>query len=221
MTVNNPWQEELPFSIYRAGWILLMIFLMPSLLCELGASVALASLISTFLALGACIGNAGQLGMRKLSGRDLLAVLGAYLAIIFSLAAVSPIWEELLDSLHIEYAKNQDMVEILRSSGNVDRVLLFISICIFTPIIEEVLFRRIIYGWFYLITPENAVIITSVLFSLAHFFIAGIPGLLIMGVGFQLIYLLRKNLLTAIMLHGLVNTVASLAQLYLPESMLK
>ena len=214
-----PWQKALPFAPLRAVWILISIFLLPSLFISFSLPDAIAILLSTTLALPACFGSKDELGIEiSVSGHDLLVVIAAYFGIIFLIAIISPIWTELLDKLQISYAKEQDVAELFREASRRDLVLLFISTCFITPIIEEILFRRIIYGWFCDLTDNNAALfITAACFSLAHFFILGIPGLFIMGIGFQLVYIWKKNLLLAILLHAVVNSIATLCQIFFPE----
>ena len=119
-----------------------------------------------------------------------------------------------LDFFHFEYAPKQDIAGTFESGTIIDKILLFICTCIFTPVVEEVLFRRIIYGWFALKNRYMAFFVTAAIFSVMHFFILGIPSLFFMGLGFQFVYLFHKNLLTAIILHSLVNTVASIAMAF-------
>ena len=170
--------------------------------------VAHAMLAASFSALFACWGNSAEFGLQKIEFRDFCIIFAAYLGIILLGAAVAPLWEELLSFLNIECAKEQEIVELFRSAGKRDRVFILISTCIITPVVEEVLFRRIIYSSWHHIHPPTAFFGTSLIFSLAHFFLMGIPGLLIMGLAFQLAYLIRENLLTAMLLHSVVNTMA-------------
>lgn len=213
MMKTDPWQEKLPWAPARCVWILLLIFFGPVIFQIMNFSVGLASLNTMILAFPACIGNPEQLGIRKLHGRDFLLIIGVYFAIISSIACVDPIWKMILAKYNIEYAKEQGIAEMIASSTIIDRLLLIASTCILTPIVEEVLFRRIIYGWFSVIDRYAAFFITSAIFSIMHFFILGIPGLFFMGMGFQFVYLLHRNLLVAILLHSLVNTVACIAMI--------
>lgn len=217
-----PWKNDLPLAPLRAFWILAAVFLFPSLFLFFSMPIAYAMLLSSLLALPACWGKSGELGANMLSLSDLRIIFAAYFGIILLGTVVSPLWEELIVKLNIECAKEQDIVELFRSANARDRVLMLISTCIITPVVEEVLFRRIFYDWFLRLTKNcgTAVILTSMLFSVVHFFILGIPGLFIMGAGFQLVYLLKRNLSAAIALHAVVNSIASLAQLFLPEELL-
>ncbi len=214
-----PWQKNLPFAPLRAIWILASIFLFPSLFISFSIPVAPAMLVSSLLSLPACFGKKDELGIKtSVSSNDLLLVIAAYIGIIFLTGIISPLWMGILDKLQIDYAKEQDVAELFRAAGCRELVMLFISTCIVTPIVEEVLFRRIIYAWFCEFTDKQAALfITSACFSLAHFFILGIPGLFIMGIGFQLVYIWKKNLLPAIMLHAMVNSIATLCQIFFPE----
>ncbi|MBO7328583.1 MAG: CPBP family intramembrane metalloprotease [Lentisphaeria bacterium] len=215
-----PWEKDLPFAPLRVVWILVSIFLLPSIfITALSIPETSAILVSSLAALLACFGRKEELGFKSIiSGSDLLIVAAAYAGIVFLVAIISPLWVEVLNKLQISYATEQDIAALFRDAGFLDHILLFISTCIITPIVEEVLFRRIIYGWFCDLTDSrNAFFITAACFSIAHFFILGIPGLFIMGIAFQLVYLWKKNLLLSILLHALVNTIATLCQIFFPE----
>ena len=132
-----------------------------------------------------------------------------YLIMMIVISCLSPLWELLLDSLGVDLAKKQDvLLDIANASGKM-LVFLFVCTCLITPFVEEVLFRRIIYGYFATYMPAvSAALITSLLFSMAHFFFYGAVSLFIMGLAFNLIYILRRNLWLAVMLHSLVNIMA-------------
>ena len=57
----------------------------------------------------------------------------------------------------------------------------------------------------------------SLIFSLIHFFLLGIPALFVMGLTFQVIYLVRRNLLSAMLMHSVVNLAACAEALWFPE----
>ena len=212
---SDPWQEKLPYAPLRAVWIIFSLFLVPGILFSFSIAQSQVPLYSVLIALPACISSPRQLGLRSVAARDFLAIILSYLVIIFALALTAVPWKLFLDHMAIEYAEQQ-MLMMVKNATRHEQIQLYFAICVITPIVEEVLFRRIIYGGWAQIHRPTALFGTSLLFSLAHFFLLGIPGLFIMGLVFQLIYLLRKNLLTAILLHGLVNTVALLANIFFP-----
>lgn len=211
-----PWQEELSYPVLRFLWILFSLFILPTLLILTGVRESLAPAISTLTALPACIAGSTKLGIDKLSVADGFIIPAFYAAIILTSAVPSLLWKLLLDAYGGDFSQKQEILDIIKNSPFQDRIYMFMSVCVLTPIIEEVAFRRIIFSWFRKLWKSAlpSVLITSLLFSVAHFFVMGIPGLFIMGLGFQIIYIFRRNLLSAILLHALVNSVAFLINFY-------
>ena len=211
----RPWKEELEFPLFRFVWAISALLLFPSLLCCAGLPETSIPLASTLAALPVCVGSTGQLGIKPLKAGDFGLILLFYGVIILLTSVTTPVWQMLLDKLQITYSEKQDdILELLSSRSIRSRLLVYMSVCVITPVVEEVIFRRIVYSYFVRVNQFAGILITSLLFSLAHFFIYGIPGLFIMGLAFQLIYLLRQNLLTAMILHGLVNTMVFLVHYF-------
>ena len=211
-----PWQADLPLASLRLIWILSALLLLPSFVAAVGVPKNFIPLISTMAALPACIADSTQLGIRKLETKDFFIIPAVYVAIILAAAFPAALWQAFLKSLGTDFAEKQEVLELIKNAAFRDRIYMFLSVCVVTPVIEEVAFRRIIFSWFRKVSKSAIppILLTSLLFSLAHFFVLGIPGLLVMGIGFQVIYLLRKNLLAAIALHAVVNTVAVTMQFF-------
>lgn len=75
------------------------------------------------------------------------------------------------------------------------------------PLVEEILFRRVIFGYLAGKLPwVVSLVITSAAFGLIHTEIRTLPGLILLGAGFQLVYLWQKSLYPAIIMH-LTNNV--------------
>ena len=208
---SEPWGDNLFLAPVRAIWIFFCLLILPGILAIAGLSPLYLSLVPMLAALLACIGTPVQLGMKKLSIKDICWTVFAYILMMSLIILLSPYWEALLEHYGIETAEQQEALnEVENSSGSLVPVL-FICMCILTPIVEEVQFRRIIYGGFRNICPAwLAVIATSLIFSAVHFFVKGFVSLFIMGLMFNLIFLFRKNLWASILLHAIVNSVAFL-----------
>lgn len=88
-------------------------------------------------------------------------------------------------------------------------VLLAIAAVIIAPISEEILFRRVIYGFIAArIGITGSIIFTSLLFAIIHDSFAQFPALFLLGVAFQLMYLHFHSLYPALLLHFLNNAAA-------------
>lgn len=108
-------------------------------------------------------------------------------------------------------SENEMAVQSLFSNDPLQLFLLFLLLCVFTPIVEEVVFRKIIYNF---IEPRSnhiiAIIVTGVIFGLMHVlafgdFIQSIPYIF-MGLTFGYIYYrANKNIYVTIGVHFLNN----------------
>ena len=205
---TEPWSKAVSLPYLRCLWVFLSLLLLPSLFFNLGIPDIYLPLCSTLIALPACIAPLDALGIKPVKLNDLPAVIAGYLAIIVLSALILPLWEKLLHFLAIDYAKQQVLFELLPRCGRLQLIQLFVAVCLITPVVEEIVFRRIIFGEISRFNPAAAFVFTALLFSAVHFFILGIPGLFVMGIFFQLICLYRQNLTLSIIMHALVNSIA-------------
>lgn len=205
-----PWSEDLPLSPLRMVWIFGMLIFGMLIVRMFNIPDVQSMLAVELLALVACIGTYPQLGMKKLEGKDIIAVFLFYIGMMLLVMLISLPWDMFLERTGTEVAEKQEVLnDVAANTQWRERIFMYLAVCVVTPVVEEVLFRRIIYGMFLKKMPVAvAVFLTSALFAVIHFFIKGLPALFIMGVSFQLIYLTRKNLYSSILLHSLVNTVA-------------
>ncbi|MBI9009742.1 MAG: CPBP family intramembrane metalloprotease [Tenericutes bacterium] len=108
-------------------------------------------------------------------------------------------------------SENEMAIQSLFSNDPLQLFLLFLLLCVFTPIVEEVVFRKIIYTF---IEPRSnyiiAIIVTGAIFGLMHVlafgdFIQSIPYIF-MGLTFGYIYYrANKNIYVTIGVHFLNN----------------
>ena len=214
-SVDVPWTEKLPFIPLRIIWILASLLILPTIFFKLQLPMYLVPLCSVCAALPACIGTLAQLGIKALRKRDFSTILVIYLIIVVFSAVIGNIWQDFLAGRGYDFAEQQDIIREICNATTIQRVFMFISVCLLTPVVEEVLFRRLIYGLWSSKLWLAATIFTSLLFSLMHFFVLGIPTLFLIGLGCQFICLYRQNLLLSILLHCLINTVAFFANIAL------
>lgn len=97
----------------------------------------------------------------------------------------------------------------LSKSFGLNTFLSGINMIIIAPIIEEFVYRGIIFNYCRKKTSLHwAVLISASLFSIVHFNPEGIIFLLIYGVMFAIVYYKTNNLLIPILLHSSINAIA-------------
>lgn len=113
-----------------------------------------------------------------------------------------------------ETSQNELTIQGLFQANPIQLVLLFLLLCVFTPITEEVVFRKILYNY---VQPRTghvvAIIISGAVFGLMHViayqdFIQSIPYIF-MGLIFGLIYYRsKKNIFVTMGVHFLNNLMS-------------
>ncbi|MGB3160560.1 MAG: CPBP family intramembrane glutamic endopeptidase [Carnobacterium sp.] len=128
--------------------------------------------------------------------------------IAFASQIVASLIESQLLGLQMESANTQN---ILLTIGKYPFYLIIVSIM--APIMEELVFRKVIFGFFYDLTGVvGAAVISSLLFAFIH---ADSHILLYstMGFVFSYLYVKTKNIATPIIAHILMNTSVILLNL--------
>lgn len=111
---------------------------------------------------------------------------------------------------------NQTTIEDIIKSGYI--LPMIISTTIAAPFVEELIFRKSIFGLFR--NPYIGLAVSSICFGLIHViggkdYINCIPYI-IMGVGFGIVYIKNQlNIIPCILLHALVNGISILGLLFL------
>ncbi|WP_369903609.1 type II CAAX prenyl endopeptidase Rce1 family protein [Bacillus manliponensis] len=100
--------------------------------------------------------------------------------------------------------------DIIDTTSTFSKVLSVISVCIFAPIMEEIIFRgfflnRMAYKW----GIKPAIIVSSLMFGFGHI---DVIGAFLFGVIMCLLYIKTKSLWTAIIVHALNNTIVTIIQ---------
>jgi membrane protease YdiL (CAAX protease family) len=114
---------------------------------------------------------------------------------------------KLMDLVHLN-AQDQQMVQQLQdpSLSVPEKAFLGVVAVVFAPVVEELLFRGILYPALKKLgRPPLAVWGSSALFALAHFNIATFVPLLVFAVALIYLYETFENLLAPIVAHGLFN----------------
>ena len=118
-------------------------------------------------------------------------------------------WKFTMRKLEIPFADKQDLLGLVDFSNPLQITLLVLMSAVIMPFVEELVFRRVLYGVLAKSGNFNAAgFITSGIFSAAHGYLAGAPGLFLGGIAFQWLYSRHRNLGSAIFIHSLFNTVS-------------
>lgn len=111
-------------------------------------------------------------------------------------------------------SENEMAIQGLFSSDPVQIVMLFLLLCVFTPIVEEVVFRKVLYNFLQPRTSDIvAILLSGAIFGLMHViayqdFIQSIPYIF-MGLVFGYIYYrANKNIYVTIGVHFLNNFIS-------------
>lgn len=135
-------------------------------------------------------------------------VLGFFLAIFVQ--GIAGAIETYVFKVEIGSENTQQLVEIAKSFP-----LFFVVFTIIGPILEEIVFRKVIFGALY--TRFNfwtAVIVSSLIFGIVHLEIEHLLIYTAMGATFAFLYVKTKRLIVPIITHMLVNTFASIMTFY-------
>ena len=151
---------------------------------------------------------ASEIPLRRLSAQDIKLCVKMWLPLLLTVGVVTLLWSSLLKYLHIPFQEKQVWLTVIKEYHGVESVQLFFGLCVLPPVVEELLFRRLIYAELLRFGKVTAFVVTAILFALCHFFAAGMPGLFVLGAAFQFVFLKQKNLSAAMLLHGLVNAAA-------------
>lgn len=154
------------------------------------------------------------LGLRKPQGRDLLYALGGFIVYFLLYVIVATLAKVLVPSLDLEQSQQ---IGFQTAKTATQLSLVFISLVIIPPVVEEILFRGFLYTGLRTKWPKwLAAVVTSVIFAAAHLqFGSGAPLLWVAAIdtfvlSLVLVYLREKTdgLGAPIVLHMLKNGIA-------------
>ena len=156
-------------------------------------------------------GGKKSLNLSPMTFKDFKYCFGGTFLIIFTYALVNALWKYFLTICQIPFAENQYLMLLAGQATGWEFFLLAILVTFPVPIAEELLFRRILFAAFLQRSQSLAWFGTAAVFAAVHLFLAGLPGLFIIGLGFQYLYISRQNLAVSIFSHSLLNACAVLA----------
>jgi hypothetical protein len=162
--------------------------------------------------------------VRLLPNREMLTVLGAFflIGLLAVIVAVAPLGKAAFPALGLRPANwkypqgMKQVIDVVREPHELILSLLLLSVL--APVVEELVFRGLLYGWIagrWGGTP--ALIVSSLAFAAAHWEPAHI--ILVLPLGFLFGWLRRRtdSLLPSLFSHIVNNGFALLAAVYLPN----
>lgn len=156
------------------------------------------------------------LGIQKLSLKDIKSIFAIWLLVVLCLIPAMIVWKSFLVYFNIPHAEQQELMLLIKEASCLELGILFFLVAISAPLSEEIFIRRFLYGAVEeLAGMKVAIVFTAIAFAIAHFYLLGLPGLLILGFALQFLYLSTNNLASSILFHGFFNTCSLLAARFL------
>ncbi|MBD8007173.1 CPBP family intramembrane glutamic endopeptidase [Bacillus norwichensis] len=127
-------------------------------------------------------------------------------------------------------ASIEQMIGVKPGSENTQEILNLIDLfpaivlisSIIGPILEEIVFRKVIFGTLYNRLPFGmAAVISSIIFAFAHMEPIHLILYTAMGFVFAFLYVQTKRIIVPIIAHVMMNTLVVVAQRFIPEDMEK
>lgn len=149
------------------------------------------------------------LNLQHWEWRFLAIGVGLALPVLLLNGGVITLWVELFNYLGFPLPDETALEIIIKDAGTGLFVSLAIMAIVLAPVVEEIVFRRVLFGF----TSTRygapiALFLTSAVFALIHLDWKNLPGLFILGMVFQVTTLLCRSLWPAIIMHSTNNTIA-------------
>jgi len=148
-------------------------------------------------------------GWKPGDGRMVVGGLLAVLPVVFAAQGLTSIFSE---------GGRQPLLDYwMANPGPGARALVVVMAVVVAPVCEEFLFRGYLFNvgrkyagtWW-------AMLVASLLFAAIHGHLPSVPGLLLLAVGFNLVYVWTGSLLAPIVMHAIFNGLSLLAALLWP-----
>lgn len=146
-----------------------------------------------------------HVGVNKVAAKKLLMVVPAFLLYFAVSMTLTAIASKVIPGFDVDQAQDVGFTR----AGGLQLFVTFLSLVVFTPVLEEIIFRGILFRGLRIRLPFwAAAVITSVLFGLAHMQLNVAVDTLALSL--TLCYLSEKynSILPAILLHALKNGLA-------------
>lgn len=212
----RPWKEEVPahFLVGAVIAVLLLSFYGGNLLAPVFGSVnglILGSCAAVLFFFGGAFllppssRGAARIGLRKVGRRELLLCAAALFVMLAGSSLLVCFWQQLLDFFNISYEKEQGLLVLAKGADSWTLLRLLLLTAVLVPFMEELVFRRCLYALLLKLGAPLAMTGTALIFAAAHGFLLGFPGLFFMGVIFQILCNVTRNLWCSIIAHSMLN----------------
>ncbi len=197
---RTPWRADLPL---RWLWVLL-----PAAVPLFYISTEYT--LCVILALLAMAPPAGKLSAKLSRKPPALRRLPRIIAVFILMQTVTGLllWLSrfVMGLADFEFQHTQNIVRLFQNSNTSGKIFIFLTVTTLVPLTEELLFRRILFGFFRHFTGGiTAAVICSLLFALAHRFPAGALSLFWIGMCLQYMYCRSGSFLTPVIMHSMIN----------------
>lgn len=156
-------------------------------------------------------------GFWMTTGLTLLCLVLAYIGVIL----VSLVSQSLMENLTGLDLKQQGLVESAPEiTDNTTRVLMLITLCLGAPLMEELIFRGVLYSVMarYL-NPWYACVASSLFFGLIHGNLLSLIPLTVLGMFLAEAYRRTGTLAVPVLMHAIFNLISYLAIFYGPPEL--
>lgn len=219
---SRPWKTDVPWPCLSAilfgtlgmaaGAVILVQRLRGRRPDTMVEGIVQLTLLTTLLAMFALIPPRGKLaeklGSRRLNRSDIrIVAIGLIMIYAWNIFATG-IWENILRYFGLAFETRQELIKECSGASPAQFLMLVLTAGVLTPFVEEVLFRRLIFGLLRPLGAWAALTITALIFAAAHGFLYGLPALFGLGAVFQLQYLYTGNLRTSIATHMAFNIIS-------------
>lgn len=141
--------------------------------------------------------KSGKTMVKKLSAKSMMLLVSMGLVLNFIVSAI-------VDHLPKEWIGSYSSLTNMLLNGNF--IIIFLSSAIIAPIAEELIFRFVICGCVYKDEAKKGIIISSIMFGIAHMNPVQSSYAFILGLILAAVYIKSNyNLLTTIILHIAIN----------------
>ena len=168
---------------------------------ELSGLITFGTSLATFIVMFILYNRKLKEKIKKITKKDIIIIIVGTITLI----AANELISRLLINANAEMQNQEMIVEAFKNN----RVIMFLSVVLFAPFIEEMVFR---YSFSTFIKNDYVfIIISSLVFGLMHSAGIAIIVYFVLGVCLSLIYLkTNKNIIASIIAHVLNNAFAVL-----------